>query len=50
MSAKSEEYRRQTAFCDEQAEKSAYPQHAEEFRRLAEEWRRMAKKAEERRW
>ena len=50
MSAKSEEYRRQAEACDKQVKNSTDPRHAEEYRRLAEEWRRMAAKAEEHHW
>ena len=50
MSAKSEEYRRQAAACDEQAKLTRDEKQSEEFRRLAAEWLRMAAKAEQHRW
>jgi len=43
---KAEEYRRQAAECEEQAKLARDPQHAEEYRRIAAQWLRMADRAE----
>lgn len=46
MNARSEEFQRRAAACEENARRGTFPRHTEDYRRMAQRWREMAEQAE----